>query len=133
MPADDDRRRRRNSLNPPDPRPDNLFDAITPGALEDGLSPFDFTRRYEGCLSVDEIKQLGDLSWLTVSRVADLKSFRDGASRGRKKKMPPTIVVTAPQNGVCHTQICDGRGRVNFAKAYALRLQVWHMVHKHCL
>jgi hypothetical protein len=118
------------TVKPPEPLFDNLFDAIGPWVLEAGLRPRDFSLHYEGYLTVEEIGQFDDLSWMQVKTLKDLNSFRGGEFRGRAREMPPIIVVTAPKAGVCHTQIGDGRGRVNFVKARGLRLHVWHYVHK---
>jgi hypothetical protein len=120
------------ALEPPEPLPDNLLDAIGPLVLEHGLRARDFSRHYEGYLTVEEIKQFDDLSWMQVTSPEDLRSFRDGAFQGKPREMPPIIVVTAPKAGACHTQIGDGRGRVNFAKAHDIHLHVWHLVHKDC-
>lgn len=120
------------TMKPPEPLPENLLGAVAPWVLEHGLRPRDFSRHYEGYLTVEEISQFDDLSWMQVRTPGDLRSFRGGAFRGEAREMPPIIVVTAPKVGVCYTQIGDGRGRVNFAKAHNVRLHVWHLVHKDC-
>ena len=116
----------------PEPLPENLLDALGPLVLEHGLHTRDFSRHYEGYLTVDEITHFDDLTWIQVAVPGDLRSFRDGKFEWRAREMPPIIVVTAPKSGVCHTQIGDGRGRVNFARAHGIRLHVWHLVHKDC-
>ena len=119
-------------MEPPEPLPQNLLDAVGPLVLEHGLRPRDFSRHYEGYLTVDEISQFDDLTWIQVTVPGDLRSFRGGEFQWKAREMPPIIVVTAPKAGVCHTQIADGRGRVNFARAHGIRLHVWHLVHKDC-
>ena len=120
------------TVETPEPLWDNLFRAIGPWVLTHGLRTQDFSRVYEGYLTVDEISQFDDLRWLQVETPKDLRSFQKGVFRGKPREMPPIIVVTAPKAGTCHTQIGDGRGRVNFAKAHGIRLHVWHVVHKDC-
>jgi hypothetical protein len=119
---------------PPQPEPRHLLAAVGPLVLEHRLNPNDFTRRrYAGYLTVAEIRQFDDLSWLQVQTPKDLRSFRDGSFQGPAREMPPIVVVTYPVNGLCRTEIRDGRGRVNFANAYGLRLHVWHLIHQTCL
>jgi hypothetical protein len=117
---------------PPDPEPRDLLDALGPWVLEHHLSARDFSRHYEGYLTVEQIAQFDDLRWLQVRSPSDLKTFRGGAFRGPAREMAAIVVVSAPVNGVCLTKIGDGRGRVNFAKAHGTRLHVWHLVHKDC-
>jgi hypothetical protein len=116
----------------PPPETSDLFDALGPWVLEHHLRPHDFARHYEGYLTVEQIAQFDDLSWLQVRTRNDLRTFRGGAFRGPAREIPPIVVVTAPVNGVCRTAIGDGRGRVNFAKAHGTRLHVWHLVHRDC-
>ena len=106
--------------------------ALGPLVLEQHLRSRDFSRHYEGYLTVEQIMQFDDLWWLKVTTPNDLKTFRDGAFSGPAREMPPIVVVTAPVDGVCQTRIGDGRGRVNFARAHGTRLHVWHLVHKDC-
>ena len=89
-----------------------------------------YSRRYAGHLSVEEIRRFDDMQWLEVWTPADLETFREGSFAGPAREMPPIIVVTYPdKDGTSHTEIRDGRGRVNFANAYALRLHVWHLTY----
>jgi hypothetical protein len=107
--------------------------ALGPLLFEHNLKPNDFTRHYAGYLTVAEIRQFDDLPWLQVQTPKDLRSFRGGSFQGPAKEMPPIVIVTYPANGSRRTEIRDGRGRVNFANAYGLRLHVWHLIHQTCL
>src|ERR1700729_3847463 len=93
---------------PPQADPSDLLAALGPLRLENQLRPSDFTRHYEGYLTVAEINRFDDLSWLEVRTPDDLKTFRDGAFRGPAREMPPIIVVTYPVKGGCRTEIRDG-------------------------
>jgi hypothetical protein len=121
------------TAEPPQAKASDLLSAFGPLVLERGLKPKDFTRRYEGYLMVDEIRQFDDLAWMQVRTPEDLISFRHGAFDGPPREMPPIVVATYPANGSVLTEIRDGRGRVNFANAYGLRLHVWRLIHKTCL
>jgi hypothetical protein len=117
---------------PPQPKRENMLDAIQHANWEGHkwtLSNFEL--KYEGYLTVDEIRQFDDLSgWLEASEPADMETFRKGSFSGEAREMPPIIVITAPDEGRPYTQIGDGRGRVNFAAAHNMRLHVWHMIFK---
>jgi hypothetical protein len=124
------------SATPPQPRRDNIRDAIEHADINgQGWRPSDFALSYVGHLSVDQIGEFDDLSsWLETDDESDVDGFRDGSFAGRPSAdaLPPIIVITAPDEGTCHTQIGDGRGRVNYAHAMNLKLHVWHLVHREC-
>jgi hypothetical protein len=121
---------------PPAPRADNIADAIDHADHEgNGWSRKDFSLHYVGLLSVDEIEQYDDVSaWLEVDDEGDIDSFRSGSFAGRPTAdaLPPIILITAPDEDTCHTQIGDGRGRVNYAHAMKIKLHVWNLVHRDC-
>ena len=54
------------TAEPPHAKASDLLSALGPLVLERGLEPKDFTRRYEGYLMVDEIRQFDDLAWMQV-------------------------------------------------------------------
>lgn len=129
------------SAEPPRPDPQHMRDAV-----EHALNCDDWTGHYRvdlnefilsylGYLSPAEIEQYDDFgSWVDVETPDDLANFRQGsfADAASDAQMPPIIVITAPDEGRCHTQIGDGRGRVNWAVAHNVRLHVWHMIHRDC-
>lgn len=119
---------------PPKPEQRHLLDAIEHANLYgEKWTLADFELKYEGYLSVDEIGNFDDLSsWVEVDDVDDLHGFRQGSWNTGPKNVPPIVVITAPDEGHCHTQIGDGRGRVNFANAHGLKLHVWHLIYKDC-
>ena len=119
---------------PPKPKPSDVLDAIEHADHEGmGWTRKDFTFRYEGYLSVDEIEGFENASgWLEVDEPVDLQTYRGGSFKGEAREMPPIIIVTSPEEESCNTQVGDGRGRVNFANAHGLRLHVWHMIHREC-
>jgi hypothetical protein len=121
----------------PQPDPVHMRDAIQHADWSDaGWTETDFTLRYLGLLSADDIEEFDDFSsWVDVENPADLEGFRGGsfAKASRNAQMPPIIIITAPDEGECHTQIGDGRGRVNWAVAHNAKLHAWHMIHKDCL
>jgi hypothetical protein len=112
--------------------PSDMLAALGPLVLEHHFRPGDFVPRYEGYLTVADIRRFDDMWWLQVQSPRDLLSFRAGAFQGAPREMPPIIVVTYPLDGTRRTEIRDGRGRVNFANAYGLRLHVWHVIHRNC-
>lgn len=117
----------------PQPEPRHLLAALGTLLFEHRLKPDDFERHYLGSLTVDEIKQLDNMQWLQVSTPQDLQTFRDGSFEDASvSDFPPVIVVTYPVDGRCRTELRDGRGRVNYANAYGLRLNVWHFIHRNC-
>lgn len=119
---------------PPRPLPANIADAIEHADSFGGaLKRQDFTLRYEGYLTVGEISIFDDpYGWLEAHEPDDLDDYRQGSFKGEAREMPPIIVITAPDDEGCITQIGDGRGRVNFANAHGLRLHVWHLIHRTC-
>lgn len=99
-----------------------------------GWDRTDFHIEYEGYLSVDEIRDYEDIDrWLEVFDEDDLEDFRDGAFLKRKNEVSPIIVIVYPEDdGGCHEEIGDGRGRVNYANALGLNLHVYKLTHKSC-
>jgi hypothetical protein len=100
--------------------------------LEQGLLPRSLTKRYIGYLTVSEIRRFAaddDFAWLKVKRPADLRTFRDGRFDAPPHDVPPVLAYTAPIAGRNQTQIGEGRGRINFAQAYNMRLHVWCLVY----
>jgi hypothetical protein len=119
----------------PEPLKHHLLDAIRHAdAYDQGWTLADFEIAYLGLLSSDEIGQHDDLSsWVEVRDADDLSSFRNGEwDQPASVSLPPIIIITAPDEGRCHTQLGDGRGRVNFAVAHGLRLHTYHMVFQGC-
>ena len=119
---------------PPRPLPANIADAIEHADSFGGaLKLRDFTLRYVGYLTVDEIGEFDDTyGWLESHEPDDMENYRQGSFKGEPREMPPIIIISAPDDEGCHTQVGDGRGRVNFANAHGLRLHVWHLIHKKC-
>jgi len=120
----------------PKPKPENIKDAIEHAqTYGENWKPSDFKIKYIGFLSPDEIKNYDDISsWVEVETPEDLEDFRSGSfSGGPDLNIPPIIVITAPDEDGCLTQIGDGRGRVNWAIAHNKKLHVYHMVHKDCI
>ena len=120
---------------PPEPTSRDLLDAIDHADhWQLGWQLSDFELRYLGYLSVDEIGEYDDLgSWPDVETPDDLQSFRGGKFVNAPHLIAsPIIIITAPDEGECHTQVGDGRGRVNYAIAHGIRLHTWHLIHKEC-
>lgn len=131
------------ATKPPKPDDKHLLDAIDHADnWQEGWTLKDFTLRYEGYLTVDDIGEFDDTyGWLEAHEPDDLRSFRQGSFAGEPREMPPIVLITAPDEDPddpggdrirCHTQVGDGRGRVNFANVHGLRLHVWHLIHKKC-
>ena len=117
----------------PEPLNNHLQDAIKHvDVYDNGWSFNDFEITYVGFLSVKEISQYDDISsWIEVAEPDDLTTFRNGDwDQSPDISLPPVIVITAPDEGSNHTQLGDGRGRVNFAVAHDLRLHTYHMIFK---
>jgi hypothetical protein len=113
--------------------------------IDEGWIVPDFDLRALGDRSVKQLQVMldeGMEGWLEVDPgdIEELDSFRGPAWHERAKTwlnegIPPVIVVTAPDcnDGVASarknfTVLGDGRGRVNFAVAYRLKLPVVHAV-----
>ena len=118
----------------PDPSTNDLLDAIRHADVYDeGWELSDFNLKYLGYLSVDEIGEYDDLSsWPEVETIEDLQTFRQGKFKTNKFTLSPIIIITSPEEDECHTQVGDGRGRVNYAIAHNIKLHAWHLIHKDC-
>lgn len=108
------------------------------------LSLEDFNLEFLGNLSVDDLRQYDDVNaWLDLQpddfeglsneeKVAALGEFRGpkwgimAAKWLKAGKIPPIVVITTPEM----TQIGDGRGRVNVANVFGLKVPTWHLVYK---
>lgn len=127
----------------------NMLDAIQHADVygDRQWSLKDFEVRYLGYLTVAELGSYDDLSsWMDVHSPDDLRDFRQGEMLyGPDENMPPVIVITAPDpeegethlrtgtsSGSCHTQIGDGRGRINWANAHGARLHAYQMIYRGC-
>lgn len=108
-----------------------------------------FNLEFLGNLSVKELSGHDDFSsWVDLDpsdfaglsqqeKVEQLADFRgpewaERASRWLKTGIPPIVVISTPdpEDGIEHTQIGDGRGRVNFAIAFGLKLPTWKLTYK---
>jgi hypothetical protein len=99
---------------------------------ERGLSLQAYIKRSIGYLTVDEIRQFAtddDFAWLEVERPRDLRKFRNGEFDAPAHEVPPVLAYIAPIDGRRQTRIGEGRGRINFARAYNMRLHVWCLVY----
>ena len=131
-----------NEVEGPRPSDDDIYDAIehAESAFRDlpGWTTSDFEMKYLGELTVDDLRGYDDIdSWLETDE-GDPESLEDyrssvnwsdiSASWGTDN-IPPIIITTAPmdEEGGEHTQVSDGRGRVNYANAMDTSLHVWHM------
>jgi hypothetical protein len=54
-------------MEPPEPLPENLLDALGPLVLEHGLHTRDFSRHYEGYLTVLESAEFSATFWRPVT------------------------------------------------------------------
>jgi hypothetical protein len=100
--------------------------------LDRGLSPQGCIKRYIGYLTVDEVRRFAtddDFAWLEVERPRDLRKFRNGEFDAPPHEVPPVLAYTAPIDGRSQTRIGEGRGRINFARAHNMRLDVWCLVY----
>ena len=117
----------------PQPSQADLMDAIEHADhSQHGWDLSDFDLKYEGFLSVEEIRSFDSLDWLDCDDDDDLTNFRGGnfASNGKKLAKNPIVIITAPDEGFLNTQIGDGRGRVNYANVHDCNLHVWHLIWK---
>lgn len=121
--------------NPPNPVRSDLEDAIGHADIDDrGWKVNDFKIEYEGYLSIDDIRNYDDIdSWIDAHDPEDLEDFRNGKFMNLKKEPNPIIVIVTPEDGGCHEQVGDGRGRVNYANATDSKLHVYKMTHKNCV
>lgn len=118
----------------PKPLEENILDAIEHASTSKVFVREDFALKYEGVFTVEQLRQFDDIdSWIETDDIDDLDSFRDGSWNAPKHDVPPIIVITTPDEGKCHTQIGDGRGRVNYANVHGMKLHVWHLIHKKCM
>ena len=127
-------------LTPKRPVLKDLYDAIDHALGPDNLYYLDdFTLSYRGKLEVDDLWDYDDLfGWLETDEgdPSSLDYYRgteweEMSRKWLKEGIPPIVVITAPdpyeEDGSVMTQIGDGRGRVNFANAYAMKIPVWHL------
>lgn len=119
----------------PKPLDNDIEDAIEHADTEgNGWDRTDFHLEYEGYMPVDDISQYDDIDgWLEVHDEEDLEDFRDGKFMNLENEPAPIIVVVYPDEGGCHEEIGDGRGRVNYANATGTRLHVYKLTHKSCM
>jgi hypothetical protein len=128
------------------PSQKDLLDAIDHASdfSNEPLSLEDFNLEFLGDLSVDDLRQYDDVdAWLDLrpdtfqgmsdeEKVAELGQFRGpkwgvmAAKWLKAGKIPPIVVITTPEM----TQIGDGRGRVNVASGFGLKVPTWHLVYK---
>lgn len=142
-------RRRANPVSPPSPP--SLRDQVHAIDHADvhgdsGWKPSDFELTYLGEKSVAELGEYDDVpAWLDLDRsdceseaecLAALRSFRGGMWADRaagwlREGIPPIVVIDTPvtEDGG-GTTIGDGRGRVNVAALFGLRVPTWLMTLK---
>lgn len=109
----------------------------------------DFSLNFLGNLTASEVGQYDDLSsWMELRSkdfeglslkekmqlLADFrgKKWAERASTWLKDGIPPIVIITYPDedSGQPNTVIGDGRGRVNFASAFNIRVPTWELTHK---
>jgi hypothetical protein len=119
-------------MPPPPIDPDDMYLIVGRLTLDHHMNIREFTQKYLGELSVAEILQLdpGLSRYLEARTPADLQKFRQGSFARRTGVMPPVVLVTLPRNGEPHTELFEGRGRVNWANAHRRKLHVWHLVYR---
>ncbi len=130
----------------------DIADAIKHADREhEGWTLEDFDLRFEGDLTVGELRRFDHLGWIDFdkddrARMSIEEKFHAlRESRGltwseRAKSwlvtgVPPIVVITAPGvdsrgSGAMQTQIGDGRGRTNFAVLMGVKIPVWHAVYR---
>lgn len=131
----------RKRKNPPPPTQKDLVEAISHADVyREGWTLSDFRVEYRGVFHGEDLDQYDDLSgWLDLDSLddeEDLIGFRGEAWAKRAKKwgknIPPIVVITAPdedEGGRLHTQIGDGRGRVNYSVYSGIPLHVYEMTY----
>lgn len=119
----------------PKPKDSDIEDAISHADTGGyGWDRTDFHLEYEGYKTVDELYDYDDIDrWLEVYDEDDLEDFRDGKFSNVNEEPNPIIVIVFPEDGGCHEEIGDGRGRVNYANAKGIKLHVYRMIHKDCI
>lgn len=132
----------------PVPSQKDLEDAISHADIygDQGWTVSDFDLKFLGFLSLNDLRQYDDIdSWLDLlpeDNKEELDSFRGSqwAERAKKwldeEKIPPVIIITAPivSEYELHTQIGDGRGRINLASLFNIdKIPTYHMIWKHTL
>lgn len=101
------------------------------GTFDTELNPSDFTLNFLGNLTVDQLRNYDDVgAWLDLSPddQDDYSSFRGNEWQQRSQQwlktgIPPIIVVSTSDG----TVIGDGRGRVNFAHMFSVKLPTWEL------
>jgi hypothetical protein len=116
----------------------------------------DFDLQYLGELKVEDFYEYDDLSgWLEIGRgelegldpdalnakyseeMLTLEEYRgeEWAQKAlnwiRNKDIPAIIIITAPDpDGGLHTQVGDGRGRINLANGFDIAIPAYHLIYK---
>jgi hypothetical protein len=126
----------------------DMLDAIQHADIDNkGWTLSDFDVVDLGMLSYDDLLGYDDLSgWLEFTPgelkgmqdvgdevYEDLAHYRgeDFAERAlqwKREGFPPIVIITAPVEDSLHTQIGDGRGRVNIAVAFGLPIPAVHLI-----
>jgi hypothetical protein len=114
----------------------DLYDAIEHADIygDQKWTLEDFDIEYLGELTPEQLEYYDDLSsWVEVDEEEeDIESYRgkewaDRAKKWKESGIPPIVIISAPEEGKLHTQIGDGRGRVNFAVAHQMSVPAYHM------
>jgi len=128
--------------SPPPPKLKDLQDAIEHADIygDQGWTIEDFNIEFLGYLGRQELNAYDDIdSWLDTEEGEELNDGFRGqdwlqrANKWTQNTIPPVIIITAPvvSEGQLHTQVGDGRGRINYAIATGIKVPVYHMTWKH--